>query len=74
MADPIKMLRKRQGKRSLRALAREIGCAAPYLSDVYRGRRTPGPKILAFLGLTKVALSVKIRYVASAEASRRDSV
>ncbi len=46
-----KIIRKGQGDKSLRAYAREIGVSAPYLSDVLRGNRNPGPKILKFFGL-----------------------
>lgn len=34
--------------------AAALGMSAQYLSDVLRGRRTPGPKILKALGLTAV--------------------
>ena len=53
MLDPIKMLRQRLKGQSLRALAREIGCSAGYLSDLLSEppKRTPGPKIAQFLGL-----------------------
>jgi hypothetical protein len=51
--DPIALLKQRQGNRSLRALAREIPCSAPYLSDVYNGNRLAGPKLLRFLGIEK---------------------
>ena len=51
--NPVEMLKERMGDRSLRALAREIPCSAPYLSDVLNGNRAAGPLILAFLGLEK---------------------
>jgi len=38
-------------KGSLRALARKWNVSAPYLSDILRGRRNPGPKVLKHLGL-----------------------
>lgn len=53
MSDPIVMLRRRMKGKSLRDLAKEIPCSAPYLSDVMNGNRGPGPRILAFLGLQK---------------------
>jgi hypothetical protein len=56
--EPIELLRDRMKGRSLRALAREIPCSAPYLSDILNGNRAAGPKILAFLGLTKVETPV----------------
>jgi len=45
------IIRKGQRERSLRAYAKEIGVSAPYLSDVLRGNRNAGPKILRFFGL-----------------------
>jgi len=53
MQNPIEMLNKRKGELSVRALAKQIPCSAAYLSDVLRGQRTPGPKILKFLGLER---------------------
>lgn len=50
--DPIALLLSRKTG-SLRALAREIPCSAPYLSDIFKGRRQPGPKILSYLGIEK---------------------
>jgi transcriptional regulator with XRE-family HTH domain len=58
MKDPVLMLRSKMAGRSLRALSREIGCSAAYLSDIMRGNRAPGPKILAYLGLSR---EVKVR-------------
>lgn len=56
--DPITLLKERQFGLSLRQYARQIGISAPYLSDVYRGNRRPGPKILKYLGLEKIATPV----------------
>jgi hypothetical protein len=55
MLDPIKMLRQRMKGRSLRSLAREIDCSAGYLSDLLSEppKRSPGPKIMEFLGITR---------------------
>lgn len=36
------------------AAAKQMGVAPSYLSDVARGRREPGEKILAALGLKRV--------------------
>jgi transcriptional regulator with XRE-family HTH domain len=52
--DPILELQKRLGQQSLRALAIELGVSAPYLSDIMRGNRQPGPKVLAALGIERV--------------------
>jgi len=58
----VEMLRKKQGKRSLREFARDLGISAPYLSDIYKGRRNPGPTILEQFGLRKeVTISTEYR-------------
>ncbi len=63
MADPLKMLKARMAGRSLRSVAREIPCSAAYLSDIMLGKRTPGPRVLDYLGLTReVDKSVTYRY------------
>jgi transcriptional regulator with XRE-family HTH domain len=51
-----------QGERSLRTLAKELKLSAAYVSDVLRGNREPGPKILAPLHLRRVKTTV-IYYV-----------
>jgi len=51
--EVITLLRRKQGDRSLREYAKHVGCSAAYLSDLYRGNRDPGKKIMLFLGLTK---------------------
>lgn len=51
--DVIEKLKEGQGKDSLRAYARTIGCSAAYLSDVYNGKREPGPKLLDHLDLER---------------------
>ena len=57
----IQILQRKQADQSLRSFAAEIGCSPSYLSDVYLGRREPGPKIAAFLGLQKRTI-VKVIY------------
>lgn len=52
-ADVVEALKKRQGSKSLREFARELGISAPYLSDIYRGHRGVGPAILKTIGLTR---------------------
>jgi len=47
--EPIEMIRGMPG--SLRAKAKALGVSAPYLSDLLKGHRQPGPKLLAALGL-----------------------
>jgi hypothetical protein len=54
----IEKLREAQGGDSLRIFGERIRASAPYLSDIYLGRRTPGPKILSFLGLEKIQMRV----------------
>ena len=49
--DVIGLLRQRQGSRSQRELAKEIGIGEAYLSDLLRGRRDAGPIVLEYLGL-----------------------
>jgi hypothetical protein len=50
----IAVLKARQGDKSVREFARELNVSAAYLSDVYLGRRAPGPKILSPLGYKRV--------------------
>ena len=47
------MLRTRQGDRSLRKFAESLGMSVAYLSDILRGNREPGPRILRLLKLRK---------------------
>ena len=49
----IALLRKRQGKQSLREFAAELGVSAGYLSDIFCGNRAPGATILDLLGIEK---------------------
>jgi transcriptional regulator with XRE-family HTH domain len=56
--DLIKMLKREQGKKSLRQFAEEIGISAPYLSDIYKGRRMGGKKVLDYFGLEKTTTVV----------------
>jgi transcriptional regulator with XRE-family HTH domain len=43
---------------SQKALAEAIGIGAPYLSDVLKGNRDPGPSILKFYGLREESVYV----------------
>jgi hypothetical protein len=52
----VAKLKKIQGDRSLREFAKELNISAPYLSDVYKNRREPGPAVLKVLGLEKMVL------------------
>lgn len=53
MKNPIELLKKRKGVKSLRTFAKEIPCSAAYLSDVMRGARPAGPRILTYLGIER---------------------
>ena len=68
----IRELRKRQGGRSLRQFAKHLGISAPYLSDIYLGKRDPGPAILSQMKLVKIVTrSVVYRRKLMAEAHAR---
>lgn len=54
-------LKKKQGDRSLREFATALGCSAPFLSDVYRKQRRPGPRILKALRVKSI-VTVDISY------------
>ena len=68
--EPLEMLRRKiEANRllgiSLRATALEIGCSAPYLSRVARGKKSMSPIILAYLGLEK-----RVTYRRNSDAAR----
>lgn len=56
----IEMMKERQGGRTITALAAEFGVSKAYISDVYNGRRDPGPSILTPLGLESKEVISKI--------------
>jgi transcriptional regulator with XRE-family HTH domain len=62
----IELLKKRQGKRPAKALAEELGISAVYLSDIFNGKRDPGPAVLEKLGLEREVLVVYRKAEASA--------
>lgn len=50
----IKMLRAKQGERSLTEFAQsELGTSAAYLSMVYSGVKEPGPTVLNYLDVER---------------------
>lgn len=49
----IQWLYAQQGDRTQKEFASVMGCTSAYLSDVYAGKRDPGPKILKAMGLVK---------------------
>ena len=52
----IQLMKRRQGKRTAKELAEELGITPQYLSDIYLGKREPGPSVLDKLGLEKEVL------------------
>jgi hypothetical protein len=56
--EVIAMLRKEQGAQSLRQYAAMLGITPGYLSDLYKGNRTPGQTILSQLGLAKKTVTL----------------
>jgi transcriptional regulator with XRE-family HTH domain len=51
--DPLAELRRRLRGKSQRVLARELGVSVGYLNDVLTGDKSPGPLLLAGLGLER---------------------
>ncbi len=62
--DVVKQLQSEQEKQklSLRQYAKQLNVSAAYLSDVYRGRRDPGPTLLEYLGLERKVVTT-VTYV-----------
>ena len=59
----IRELEKRRGDRTWAAVAAEIGCTESHLSEVRSGKRSPGPKIRQYLGVTKKVIYVRTEQV-----------
>jgi transcriptional regulator with XRE-family HTH domain len=55
------LLKARQGDRTASDLAQEIGVTKAFISDLFSGRRDPGPKILKYLGLV-IEVKTKVIY------------
>lgn len=49
----VQMMRKRQGTRTAKEFAEELGISPQYLSDIYGGKREPGPSVLDALKLER---------------------
>ena len=49
----LEMLKRRQGKKTLRDFAKELGISYQYLADLYCGRRGLGEMVLSQLKLVK---------------------
>ena len=54
--EAVNLLRKKQGDRSLRQFARDLGVSKSYLSEVFSGGRNPGEKLLKQVGLTQAII------------------
>jgi hypothetical protein len=52
----INLLESRRGLKPMKFFAREIGITPQLLTMVVAGERTPGTRILRYLGLEKVTL------------------
>ena len=52
--EVVELLKAEQGDRSLRQFAEQLGISASYLSDIYLGKRSPGPAVLEVIGMEKV--------------------
>ena len=63
--DVLKAEVTRRGTQA--AVALWLGVSAAHVSDMLAGKRTPGPRVLAKLGLEKV-----VRYEVKYRKSRRD--
>ena len=59
--EVVQRLREDQGQRSLRQFAKDLGCSASFISDVYQGRRHPGNRLLAMFGIRQITVK-EIRY------------
>lgn len=49
----IEILKKKQGKRTAREFARELGFSANYIHYVLTGKQEPSSKLLALVGMRK---------------------
>lgn len=49
----IRWLERRQGQRTQKAFADEIGISGSYLGEIYQKTREPGPKVLRAIGVKR---------------------
>ena len=68
----IAKMRKRQGRRTQKAFAAELGISEPFLSDIYAGKRDPGVKVLSKLGLASLT-AYEEQHPASSKMPRKAS-
>lgn len=54
----IGIMRTEQGTQSLRSFAGVIGVSPAYLSDIYKGKRRPGAKVLGYFGIGKTRRTI----------------
>ena len=59
--DVVALLRKRQAGRPAYQLAEELGIAGSYLSEIFKGTKNPGRKVLKALGLTQRTVYQEVR-------------
>lgn len=59
--EVLQMIKSRQGDRTAKEYADELGVSAAYLSDVYNRKRYPAEKILAPLKLKRTYGFVRTR-------------
>jgi transcriptional regulator with XRE-family HTH domain len=52
----IALLEKKQRGRTASELAEELGISGAYLSDIFKGKRNAGPKVLEQLGLEQTVV------------------
>lgn len=62
----ISLLASKQGGRSQREFAKEIGVSQQFLCDLLKGRRTPGPAVLKYLDLEPTFIPKRNRGVRAA--------
>ena len=53
LASVTDLMRQAQGNQSIRKFATSLDCSASYISAVYNGERTAGPKLLKALNVVK---------------------
>jgi transcriptional regulator with XRE-family HTH domain len=54
---PLDMIRGRlESGKTQAEVAKELGVSTPYLSDILKGKRDCGPKVLRALGLERVTV------------------
>ena len=57
IVDPVEVLRQRVALAGdQRKFAETNGVSAQHVSDVLRGQRRPGPRMLGILGLTRIII------------------